>query len=175
MQNKPVLTGVAAAILIVIVAAASFSAGLYFGQRGYVADLQSQQQSGPGQFQPGGQFRPNQNGQDPQGGQNPQGNPPQSGPQTGQRAQNGPGPSGAPSWPPDVIGRITSISPTEIVLNTPNGDVTVAVNADTVYLDEQGAAVSADSLQVGFVIAVFGTPTATTVMHLPPPPNQQQQ
>jgi hypothetical protein len=188
MQNKPILIGFAAAILILVVAAASFSAGLYFGQRGYVANLQyQQQQTGPGQFPPGGaygqnpqggQFPPNQYGQSPQGGQLPQGASPQNGPQSGQPPQgannppSGPGPAGAPSWPPDLIGRIASITDTSIVLDTPNGAVTVEINADTAYLDQQGAETTPDQLQVGLVVAIFGRPTATSVMILPPP-NQQ--
>jgi hypothetical protein len=50
--------------------------------------------------------------------------------------------------------------------------VTVAINADTKYLNEQGQpTITVKDLQVDFIIAVFGRPTATTIMHLPPPPN----
>jgi hypothetical protein len=186
MQTKPILIGFASAILILIVAAASFSAGLYLGQRGYVNSLQyQQQQTGPaglqpgpnaqnpqGQFQPGGQVSPNQSGGFPNGPA-PQGNSPQTGPGAGQPNQGADGPPGAPSWPPDLIGRVVSITATEIVLNTPNGDVTVPLSAETKYINEQGADISASDVQAGLVVGIFGRPTATVVMILPPPPNQQ--
>lgn len=181
MQNKT-LIAVGAVILILVVAAASFSAGLYFGQRGYVADLGSQPQTGfrpgqngpqgDGQFPPGGQ--PSQNGQQPQGGP-PPGNAPQSAPAAGQPSQNGfnpaGGPPGAPSWPPNVIGRLVSITSTELVLDTPNGQVTVTLTASTQYLNQAGGPAVMDDFQVGDVVAVFGMPAATTIMELPPRPN----
>ena len=167
MQTKPILIGFAAAILILIVAADSFSAGLYLGQRGYVADLQ---------------YQPPQNAQ----GQPPVGNSPQSGPQAGQPgpfdgAQGKPqggqpnpgviGPPGAPSWPPDALGRLVSLTATSITLDTPQGPVTLAVNASTLAIDEQGNSINTADLKTGDVIAVFGRDTATTLMRLPPRPN----
>ena len=159
MQTKPILIGFAAAILILIVAAASFSAGLYLGQRGYVADLQ---------------YQPPQNAQ----GQPPVGNSPQSGPQAGQPGPQGGqpnpggiGPPGAPSWPPDALGRLVSLTATSITLDTPQGQVTLAVNASTRAIDEQGNSLATTDLKTGDVIAVFGRDTATTLMRLPPPPS----
>ena len=159
MQTKPILIGFAAAILILIVAAASFSAGLYLGQRGYVADLQ---------------YQPPQNAQ----GQPPVGNSPQSGPQGGQPGpqvgQPNPGvigPPGAPSWPPDALGRLVSLTATSITLDTPQGQVTLAVNASTRTIDEQGNSLATTDLKTGDVIAVFGRDTATTLMRLPPLPS----
>ena len=177
MQTKPIFIGLAAGILILVVAAASFSAGLYFGQRGYVADLQPQQQTG---FQPGqgGQFpqngQPSQNGGQPQSGL-PQGNAPQSGPGAGAPSQGGlnpaGGPPGAPSWPPDVMGRLVSISATELVLDTPNGQVTVTLDSSTSFLNPQGGYSVIGDFQVGDIVAVFGQPTAASIMELPPRPN----
>ena len=152
MQTKPILIGFAAAILILIVAAASFSAGLYLGQRGYVADLQ---------------YQPPQNAQ----GQPPVGNSPQSGPQAGQPNPGGIGPPGAPSWPPDALGRLVSLTATSITLDTPQGQVTLAVNASTRAIDEQGNSLATTDLKTGDVIAVFGRDTATTLMRLPPLPS----
>ena len=152
MQTKPILIGFAAAILILIVAAASFSAGLYLGQRGYVADLQ---------------YQPPQNAQ----GQPPVGNSPQSGPQAGQPNPGVIGPPGAPSWPPDALGRLVSLTATSITLDTPQGQVTLAVNASTLAIDEQGNSLATTDLKTGDVIAVFGRDTATTLMRLPPPPS----
>ena len=159
MQTKPILIGFAAAILILIVAAASFSAGLYLGQRGYVADLQ---------------YQPPQNAQ----GQPPAGNSPQSGPQAGQPGPQGGqpnpgviGPPGAPSWPPDALGRLVSLTATSVTLDTPQGQVTLAVNASTRTIDEQGNSLATTDLKTGDVIAVFGRDTATTLMRLPPPPS----
>ena len=179
MQNKPLFIGLAAGILILVVAAASFSAGLYFGQRGYVADLQPQQQTG---FQPGqgGQFpqngQPSQNGQQPQGGL-PQGNAPQSGPGAGAPSQGGlnpaGGPPGAPSWPPDVMGRLVSITATQLVIDTPNGQVTVTLDSSTQFLNQDGGSAIIGDFQVGDVVAVFGSGTATSIMELPPRPNGQ--
>ena len=159
MQTKPILIGFAAAILILIVAAASFSAGLYLGQRGYVADLQ---------------YQPPQNAQ----GQPPVGNSPQSGPQAGQPGPQGGqpnpgviGPPGAPSWPPDALGRLVSLTATSLTLDTPQGQVTLAVNASTRAIDEQGNSLATTDLKTGDVIAVFGRDTATTLMRLPPLPS----
>ena len=163
MQTKPIFIGFAAAILILVVAAASFSAGLYLGQRGYVADLQYQAPQ-------------NAQGQPPVGGL-PAGNSPQSGPGAGQPNPGGVnpgagnGPPGAPSWPPDMMGRLVSLSATEITLDTPQGQVTVAVDSSTKYIDETGNALASADLKTGDVIAVFGKDTATTLMRLPPPPN----
>jgi len=177
MQTKPIFIGLAAGILILVVAAASFSAGLYFGQRGFVASLQSQQQAG---FQPGpnGQFpqngQPSQNGGQPQGGL-PQGNALPSGPNAGQPSQNGfnpaGGPPGAPSCPPDVMGRLVSITATQLVLDTPNGQVTVTLDSSTTFLNPQGGASIIADFQAGDVVAVFGAPIATSIMELPPRPN----
>jgi hypothetical protein len=159
MENKSLLAG-GAIIVILVVAAASFTAGLFFGQRGYVAGLQMQ----------------TQNGQPPQGGFQP-GTAPQSGPNAGQPSQNGLNPAGgppnAPSWPPDVMGRLVSIAATQLVLDTPNGVVTVALNSSTLYLGPDGQPADVGSFQPGDVVAVFGQGAATSIMELPPRPNGQ--
>ncbi len=161
MQSKPIFVGFAAGILILVVAAASFSAGLYLGQRGYVQAMQYQapQQGGP---MPDGGFP--QNGP-PQPG--PQGGQP--GPVAGQPPQGGP--PGAPSWPPDVIGRVAGITSSSITLDTPNGPLTVALDASTRFLGEQGQVIASGELKVGDVVAVFGREIAVFVMRLPPPPS----
>lgn len=153
MQSKPILIGFASAILILVVAAASFSAGLYLGQRGYVANLQSQ----------------------PQNGGLPAGNPPQNAPQAGQPNPSGPNPQGgppnAPSWPPDTMGRLLALTATEITLDTPQGQVTVAVNSSTKFISEAGVDILSSELRTGDVVAVFGRDVASTVMRLPARPN----
>lgn len=177
MQNK-LLIGLAAVILILVVAAASFSSGLYLGQRGFVATLESQPQNamqpGSGYPPPGGQ--PPQGGGQPQGGL-PPGNAPQSGPGAGQPSQDGPnpagGPPGAPSWPPDVIGRLVSITATELVLDTPNGQISIPLSSSTEFLNQDGGPAVMGDFQPGDVVAVFGRPTATSIMELPPRPNGQ--
>jgi hypothetical protein len=168
MQTKPIFIGFAAAILILIVAAASFSAGLYLGQRGYVADLQYQAPQ-------------NVQGQPPVGGI-PAGNAPQSGPQAGQpgpqagqqpQGGNAPagGPPGAPYWPPDVIGRLVTLTADSITLDTPGGPVTVAINTSTKIVSPEGKQLTAADLHEGDVIGVFGKDTAAVLMPLPPRPN----
>jgi hypothetical protein len=153
MQNKPILIGFASAILILVVAAASFSAGLYLGQRGYVADLQSQ----------------------PQNSGLPAGNSPQSGPLAGQPNPGGLNPQGgppnAPSWPPDTMGRLLSLTATEIVLDTPQGQVTVAVASSTTFINEAGMEMPSSELKPGDVVAIFGKDVAATIMRLPARPN----
>lgn len=160
MQPKPIVIGFASAILILIVAAASFSAGLYLGQRGFVNDLQVR----------------------PQNGGLPAGNPPQSGPFDGTQGMpqaNQPdlgglnpagGPPNAPSWPPDVMGRLVSLTASEIILDTPQGQVTVLLSPSVTYLNEAGNAINSSDFAEGDVVAVFGKPTATTLMRLPPRP-----
>lgn len=162
MQTKPIFIGFAAAILILVVAAAAFSAGLYLGQRGYVADMEYQLPQNV------------QAGQPPAGGL-PAGNSPQTGPQAGQPNPGGVnpagGPPGAPSWPPDVMGRLISLTATEITLDSPQGQVTVAVDSSTKFVDEAGKPLASTDLKTGDVIAVFGKGTATTLMRLPPRPD----
>jgi len=161
MQSKPIFIGFAAAILILVVAAASFSAGLYLGQRGFVNDLQVQPQNGglpavnPPQSGPidGAQGRP-QAGQPNPSGLNPQGGPP-----------------GAPSWPPDLMGRLVSLTATDITLDTPQGQMTVAVDSSTKFFDEAGNVIASADLKTGDVIAVFGRDMAVTIMRLPARPN----
>ena len=164
MQTKPIFIGFAAAILILVIAAAAFFAGLYLGQRGYVADLQYQQR----QTAPGGPL-PQQGGQLPQSGS------PQSGPLAGQPAPGGfapaGGPPGAPSWPPDAMGRLVSLTADLITLDSPQGLVTISLSGDTRFTDELGNVIAASELQIGDVTAVFGSDAATLVMRLPPRPN----
>jgi hypothetical protein len=151
MQTKPIFIGFAAGILILVVAAASFSAGLYLGQRGYVADMRYQV---PQNVQGG-----------PPGNGMPSGNSPQSGPGAGG------GPPGAPSWPPDVMGRLVSLTATAITLDSPQGIVTVALKADTKFIDETGNSISASEIQPGNVAAVFGRDAVMIIMRLPLRPN----
>ncbi|GEM_PF-6643709 len=147
MQTKPILIGFAAAILILVVAGASFSAGLYLGQRGYVDALQSQPQTG---------------------------NPLPSGPANGQPNPNGlnpvGGPPGAPSWPPDWMGRFVSKTADTIVIEGPQKQFTISVNADTRYTDENGNAIDPSIFRVGDTLAVFGRDVTTLIMRLPPRP-----
>ena len=148
MQTKPILIGFAAAILILVVAGASFTTGLYLGQRGYVDALQSQPQNG---------------------------NPLPSGPANGQPNPNGfnpaGGPPGAPSWPADLMGRFVSKTADTIVIEGPQRQFTISVNADTRYTDENGNAIDPSIFQAGDTLAVFGRDVATLIMRLPPRPS----
>lgn len=158
MQNKPILIGFASAILVLVVAAASFSAGLYLNQRDYIADLQPQRQGDAPQFN--GPNNPNSPPRGPQSGQpNPGGLYPQE------------GPPNAPSWPPDAMGRIVSITAASIVLHTPQGQVTVAINSSTKFINEAGTSMPASELKARDVVAIFGKDVAVTVMRLPARPN----
>ncbi len=152
MQNKPILIGFASAVLILVVAVASFFSGLYLGQRGYVNDLQSQ----------------------PQNGGLPADNPLPSGPQAGQPNPGDLNPQGgppnAPSWPPDTMGRLISLTAAAITLDTPQGQVTVALNSSTIFINEAGTSMPSSNLQTGDVVAVFGKDVATTIMRLPARP-----
>ena len=160
MQTKPIFIGFAAAIVILIVAAASFFAGLYLGQRGYVADLEYQ----------------------PQNSGLPAGNSPQSGPFGGaqgqpQASQPNPGginpdggPPGAPSWPPDVMGQFVSRTADTITVAGPQRQFGISINADTLYTDEAGNPIDPSILQSGDTIAIFGRDMATLIMRLPPRP-----
>lgn len=153
MQTKPTFIGFAAAILILVIVAAAFSAGLYLGQRGYVADLQYQ----------------------PQNSGLPAGNSPQTGPQAGQPAPGGINPEGgppaAPYWPSDAMGRVVSLTATVITLDSPQGIVTVALKDGTKFIDEAGNPISASEIQPGNVAAVFGRDAVMIVMRLPLRPN----
>lgn len=159
MQSKPVLIGFASAILVLVVAAASFSAGLYLGQRGYVANLQyvPQMENAP-------QFAVPYNSV-----------PYPSQPQAGYPGPGGSNsrsePPNAPSWPPDSLGRLLSLSAAEIVLDTPQGQVAIAINSSTKFINEAGVEISSFELKPGDVVAVFGKETASTVMRLPAPPS----
>ena len=153
MQTKPIFIGFAAAILILVIAAASFAAGLYLGQRGYVDALQSQpQNSGLPADNPlpagPANGHPNPSGLDPAGG-----------------------PPGAPSWPADLMGRFVSKTADKIVIEGPQRQFTISVNADTRYTDENGNAIDSSILQAGDTVAVFGRDVATLIMRLPPRPN----
>lgn len=167
MQTKPIFIGFAAAILILVIAAAAFFAGLYLGQRGYVADLQYQPQNGgfPASNSPqSGPF----DGAPPAGTSQGQ-------PQAGQPAPGGVAPAGgppaAPYWPSDAMGRVVSLTATEITLDSPQGIVTVALKADTKFIDEAGNPISASEIQPGNVAAVFGRDAVMIVMRLPLKPN----
>ena len=166
MQSKTIFIGLAAGVLVLVVAAASFAGGAYFGQNGYVADVQYQTSQREGQRGPqdgrpqfGG---PQQGG--PRGGQN--------GSQAGQPAQGGfgaGGPPGAPSWPPDSIGHITAITDTQFTYQNRDGVVfTIAFDANTKFIDAEGVEITLADLNLGDVIAVYGADTATTIMQMPP-------
>lgn len=160
MQTKPIFIGLAAGILVLVVAAASFTAGVYTGKRGDGAEGQSRiGQGGPAR---------GADGNGPQGGA-------QNGPQAGQpsRSRFGPeGPAGAPSWPPDSIGHITEISDTQFTYENRDGTVfTIRFDATTKFIDAEGAEILLSDLQVGDVIAVFGADVATTIMQMPPKPD----
>ena len=54
------------------------------------------------------------------------------------------------------MGRLVSLTATEITLDTPQGQVTVAVDLSTKFIDEAGNPLASTDLKTGDVIAVFG-------------------
>ncbi len=160
-----IISGVGTVLLVVAIAA--FSLGVYVGENGWTAGPpsmagpggrpQQPQGTGPGPGQPG------QPGQPPGGGQ-----------PFGQ-------PAGLPPGPPDLIGQVRSMGDGDIALSTPQGLRTVMVNDETEVKDVKSQAeASLADIQRGTHIAVFGqwegdgrTLVAQTILLLPPPPKRQ--
>jgi hypothetical protein len=69
------------------------------------------------------------------------------------------------------MGRLVSLTATEITLDSPQGIVTVALKAGTKFIDEAGNPISASEIQPGNVAAVFGRDAVMIVMRLPLKPN----
>jgi hypothetical protein len=69
------------------------------------------------------------------------------------------------------MGRLLSLTATEIVLDTPQGQVTVAVASSTTFINEAGMEMPSSNLQIGDVVAIFGKDVAATIMRLPARPN----
>jgi hypothetical protein len=150
-------------IVIVIVAIAAFSLGVYVGEHGWTAGP-------PSIAGPGGGPPPGQPGQPPPGGQ--PGQPPEGSP-----AQPSFGPPGdLPPGRPDVIGRVRSITGDSITLNTPQGPRLVTVNDETEVKQAEGEEeVSLRDIEPATSIAVFGqfndggkTLVAQVIVILPP-------
>jgi len=157
MQTKPILTGLAAAILILVISAASFSAGLYFGQRGYVAGVQNNPQM-TAQQRPAAE-RPSKAEQTTPKASRP------SKPEAAQLSQSGP--TGAPSWPPDALGHLISLTADSITIQTQNGQVTLKLSASTKYTNDAGKTIPTARFAPGNMVAVFGKDTVTLIMRLP--------
>ena len=161
-------------IVVVIVAIAAFSLGVYVGEHGWTAGPPSVAgPGGPPKSPAGGPSpgQPRQPGQPPPGGQ--PGQPP---------GGTGPGqpffgpPGDLPPGRPDVIGRVRSVAGDSITLDTPQGPRLVTVNEETeVKQAEGGEEVSLEDIEPGMSIAVFGqfngggkTLVAQVIVILPP-------
>ena len=69
------------------------------------------------------------------------------------------------------MGRVVSLTATEITLDSPRGIVTVTLKDGTKFLDEMGNPILASEIQPGNVTAVFGRDAVMIVMRLPLRPN----
>ena len=141
--------------VMVIVAIATFSLGVYVGERGWTAGPPSI--AGPGGS--AGGPPPGQPGQLPGG--DPDQPPP--GGQPGQSPGGGPGqpsfgpPDDLPPGKPDVIGRVRSVAGDSITLNTPQGPRLVTVNDETEVKEAEGEEeASLENIEPGTPIAIFG-------------------
>jgi hypothetical protein len=170
-------------IVVVIVAIATFSLGVYVGERGWTAGP-------PSMAGPGGGPPPGQPGQPPPGNQ--PGQPPRGGldqpPPGGQPGQppggTGPGqpsfspPGDLPPGRPDIVGWVRSVAGDSITLNTPQGPRLVTVNDETEVKRAEGEGeASLGDIEPGTQIAVFGqfngggkTLVAQVIVILPPLP-----
>jgi hypothetical protein len=142
-------------IVIVIVAIAAFSLGVYVGEHGWTAGPPSitgpaGPLKGPAGGQPPGQ--PGQPGQPPPGGQPGQ---PTGGTSPGQPSF---GPlDDLPPGRPDVIGRVRSVAGDSITLNTPQGPRLATVNDETEVKRAEGEEEAGlEDIKPGTPIAVFG-------------------
>ncbi len=149
--------------VVVIVAIATFSLGVYVGEHGWTAGP-------PSVAGPGGP---------PQG---PAGGAPPARPPGGQPPGGGPGqpsfgpPGDLPPGRPEVIGRVRSVAGDSITLNTPQGPRLITISDETeVKRAEGGEKASLEDIEPGTPIAVFGqfngggrTLLAQVIVILPP-------
>ena len=145
--------------VVVIVAIATFSLGVYVGEHGWTAGPPSIAGPGGPPQGPAGGPSPGQPGQPPGGGSGQ----PLPGSQPGQPSGGGPGqpsfspPGDLPPGRPDVIGRVRSMTGDNITLNTPQGPRLVTVNDETEVKRAEGEEeVSLEDIEPGTPIAVFG-------------------
>lgn len=138
--------------VVIIVAIAAFSLGVYVGEQGWTAGPPSiAGPGGPPQGPAGGQ-PPGQPGQPPPGGQ--PGQPP-GGTGPGQPPFGPPG--DLPPGRPDVIGRVRSVAGDSITLETPQGPRLVTVNEETEVKQAEGEEeASLEDIEPGTPVAVFG-------------------
>lgn len=159
--GQKLLIGGGVFIVMVIVAIATFSLGVYVGEHGWTVEP-------PSIAGPGGP--PGQPGQPPPGGQ--PGQLPGGG--TGQPSFGPPG--DLPPGRPDVTGRVRSVAGDSITLDTPQGPRLVTVNDETEVKRAEGEGeVSLEDIEPGRPIAVFGqfdgggkTLVAQVIVILPP-------
>jgi hypothetical protein len=156
-----------AILLGVMLLAAAFSLGIYVGRYGLTREGLSY--AGPGGGMPGGPMQQPQGGQPLPGQGAPQGR----GPQAPQ-----PLPPGLDS-PPQLIGRILTISPDGLDLATQDGPRPILLTEDTILEDHEGNELTLADLAREDVVGVFGelsgggagrTLTATRIVVLPPRP-----
>jgi hypothetical protein len=164
-------------IVIVIVAIATFSLGVYVGEHGWTVGPPSMAgPGGPPKSPVGGPFpgQPGQSGQPPPGGQ--PGQPPGGSP--GQPSFGPPG--DLPPGRPDVIGQVRSVAGDSITLGTPQSPRLVTVNDETEVKRAEGAGeASLEDIEPDMPIAVFGqfngggkTLVAQVIAILPAPPKK---
>jgi hypothetical protein len=146
-------------IVVVIVAIATFSLGVYVGEHGWTAGPPSIAEPGGPPQGPAGGPSPGQPGQPPGGGS---GQPPP-GSQPGQPPGGGSGqpsfspPGDLPPGRPDVIGRVRSMTGDNITLDTPQGPRLVTVNGETEVKRTEGEEeVGLEDIEPGTPVAVFG-------------------
>ena len=161
-------------VVVVIVAIATFSLGVYVGEHGWTAGPPSIAGPGGPPKGPAGGPPPGQPGQPPPGGQ------------PGQSPGGGPGqpsfgpPGDLPSGRPDVIGWVRSVAGDSITMDTPQGPRLVTVNGETeVKQTEKEEEASLEDIKPDTPIAVFGqfngggkTLLAQVIVVLPPPPKK---
>ncbi len=138
-------------VLILMLVVSAFALGVYVGEHGWTRQGL--------QYQPGGQPLP------PGGAPGQQPLPPAGNLPPGGASQPGVGqpplddrqpPSGLPPGPPQVRGRIRSITGTTIELATPDGLRRITTTDLTRYLDAQGAAIDRGALGPGDIVGIYG-------------------
>ena len=152
-------------IVVVIVAIAAFSLGVYVGEHGWTAGPPSIAGPGGPPKGPAGGPPPGQPGQPPGGG-------------AGQPSFGPPG--DLPPGRPDVIGRVRSVAGDSITLDTPQGPRLVTVNDETEVKRAEGEEeASLEDIEPDTRIAVFGqfngggkTLVAQVIVILPPLPGK---
>jgi hypothetical protein len=129
-------------ILLLMLAASSFSLGVYVGEHGWTRDGLNYSAGPPAGKAPANDGLP------------------QGGPVLAGTVRPPLSPAGLPAGRPDLTGRILRIRPQSIEVATPNGPRIVNLSPETRFLDEDGRTISLKDLKNGDTIAIFGRFTA---------------